>query len=63
MSDREEMIQAQKELCERAGAMIFFEENGNCPKCRKDLYSYMTLEEAGIRLITGCPHCHKSLVE
>ena len=52
---------AQEEYCKRAKAP-HFAPTQHCFKCRGDIYSEggYTVEEAGKKLITGCPFCHRS---
>jgi len=51
--------------------------SGRCYRCKKNIYerivqkSYdgreyaagISVEEASTRLVTGCPHCHRSFVD
>lgn len=64
---------AQEEFCVKNNLPIFAPFNGICPHCCFGIYSPVKLhngdlrgvsvEEAGSRLITGCPHCSASFCE
>ena len=51
---------AQRIFCEGHGVLEVAPLNGYCPMCRNDVYSKMTVEEAGSHHVTFCPHCHHS---
>ena len=51
---------AQRVFCEGHGVLEVAPLNGYCPMCRNDVYSKMTVEEAGSHHVTFCPHCHHS---
>lgn len=67
--DIEQAAQAQADYCERHGVPMFAPMNGYCDHCCRNIYEAHTyrrepvrtygisVEEAGKRLITGCPHC------
>lgn len=68
-----EAIAAQKAYWERTGAPHFAPSDGICWSCHRQIYagewvetghsryrSGISVEEAGNRLITGCPHCMRS---
>ena len=61
-------VKAQEEYCDREDAP-FFAPNGRifyrCYYCNKNIYSEggISVEDAGSRLITGCPFCHHSYVD
>ena len=47
-------------------------KDGRCWRCGKNIYqqidrgtykSGISVEEAASRLVTGCPHCHRSYVD
>lgn len=75
--DVRESIKAQEEFCSRNGAPLFAPAWGFCYRCGEQIYKekkqtgwngreYTTgisTEEAGKRLITGCPHCKKSFCD
>lgn len=61
---------AQEAYCDKHGCQMFIPRNGWCPNCGGNIFEpykvrrgseYVTLgidvEEAGQRLITGCPLC------
>lgn len=52
-------IQAQKDYCKKNN-LPNFALDGRCWYCRHNAYDYMTIEEAGSKLIIGCPVCHHS---
>jgi hypothetical protein len=58
---------AQRNHCERSGDPHFAPRDGNCYRCKKNIYSEMDRgngSKSGISveradgLITGCPHCN-----
>lgn len=64
---------AQKAFCKERGIPMFAPDNGWCYRCGGNIYEPYTcrrgndmvtygisVEDAGKRLITGCPLCHKS---
>lgn len=70
-----EAIKAQAEYCRKEG-LIFFApaqfNRGRCYHCGINIYEQITkngyttgisVETAGSRLITACPHCHYSFVD
>ena len=77
--NREAAIAAQKKYCEDNEVPHFAPSDGYCYHCGRNIYdlyisttisrecgigeSGITVEQAGKRLITGCPHCHYSFVE
>ncbi len=68
---------AQLEYCEHMDLPFFAPEDGFCPRCGNNIYDARThltdkydpefagisVEEAGSRLITGCPHCSHSFCD
>ena len=64
---------AQDEYCERNGKPNFAPYGGYCFHCGQNIYSAkvypngfvggISVEEAGRKLITGCPFCHISFVD
>jgi hypothetical protein len=66
-----EAIAAQKKVAALTNAPHFAPLDGNCYRCRKNIYepqprptphdpdyvTGITVESAGGALITGCPHC------
>ena len=65
---------AQREYCEAHETPMFAPSNGICYRCANNIYlphKYrdhdtvygITIEDAGKRLITSCPHCNYSFVE
>ena len=59
-------IKAQEDYCKNKNLPFFAPYNGRCYSCGQDIfeepYGY-TVEYAGSKLITGCPHCMVSFVE
>ena len=63
---------AQEAYCEEHGIPMFAPKNGCCPNCCRNIYLPISngivrlygvsVQEAGERVISGCPHCHKSFV-
>ena len=62
---------AQIKYCHDNKAPYFAPEDGRCYKCHANIYEKshlhdgsvswgITIESAGAKLITGCPHCHRS---
>lgn len=65
-------ITAQKEVVAAQKAPHFAPSDGNCYRCRKNIYephprptphdpdyvTGITVESAGKGVITGCPHCN-----
>ena len=51
---------AQRVFCEKRGVREVAPLNGYCPMCREDIYSKMTVEQAGAHYVTYCPHCKHS---
>lgn len=66
-------IAAQKKYCKETGAPNFAPSDGFCFRCHRNIYSPIqlinggeygiTVEMAGSRLITSCPHCNCSFCE
>lgn len=64
---------AQEAYCETEGIPMFAPYDGICYHCGRNIFLPtngsrgavygITVEEAGHRLITGCPHCNFSYVE
>ena len=71
--DRFRAAKAQEEFCARNHLPLFAPKNGYCYNCAGNIYdpvawhtcavSGYSIEEAGSRLITSCPHCHKSFTD
>ena len=63
-----EAVKAQEEYCSKINAP-FFAPNGNnmyrCYYCNQNIYKDggISVEEAGSKVITGCPFCHYSYVD
>lgn len=70
-----ESIKAQQKYCVENKAPHFAPRSGICWKCHRNIYeprkyfgydnkteytSGITVEKAGIELVTGCPHCNRS---
>lgn len=64
---------AQSDYCDRQECPMFAPRDGICYRCGRNIFlptngSHgavfgITVEQAGTRLITGCPHCNYSYVE
>lgn len=54
---------AQEAYCDGQEAPMFAPRDGICPACGRNIYEALTVEQAGTRLITGCPLCHYSFLE
>jgi len=67
---------AQEAYCNKHGCPVFIPSTGYCPNCGGNIFEpynvrrgseYVTLgidvEEAGRRLITGCPLCGRTFCE
>lgn len=63
MIDRMKAVEAQTRFCEENEVPMFAPGDGYCEHCMNDIYAIITVEEAGKRLITGCPHCNHSFVD
>lgn len=64
-----EAIKGQREYWEKNKAPDFAPSDGICWRCHNQIYapvknsgyvSGITIEYAKTRLVTGCPHCHRS---
>lgn len=64
-----EAIAAQRKYCEEKKMPHFAPRDGVCWRCYRNIYKpvnhgpYTTgisVEDAGNRLVTGCPHCCRS---
>jgi hypothetical protein len=69
-----EAIEAQERYCKKNGLPYFAPGNGICYRCNKNIYKKIkrdetsiergiSVEAAGTKLITGCPHCNWSFCE
>lgn len=67
---------AQAKYCEEHEVPMFAPANGMCNRCGRNIYEPytvrhgtetvqlgITVEDAGKRLISGCPHCNATFVE
>lgn len=67
--DSKMAISAQKRYCDENEVPYFAPVDGICFSCCRNIYvpygasMGITVDEAGRRLITSCPHCNKSYVE
>lgn len=67
--DTPEAIQAQRAYCDSHDLPHFAPEDGRCPNCFRDIYrpspvvTAYSVQTAGARHITGCPHCNRSFCE
>ena len=62
---RQQCIDAQRRYCEARELPHFAPSDGICYSCGRDIYAKggVTAEEAGSRLITGCPFCLRTYVD
>lgn len=63
-----EAIDAQKRYCKENEFPHFAPRNGRCYRCNQNIYKEIngygiSVEAAGTKLITGCPHCSWSFCE
>lgn len=58
--DHAKACAAQDQYCVENDKPHFAPYSGYCYACGADIYSLISVEEAGRRLITGCPFCHAS---
>ena len=73
MFDPVKAAKAQAEYCEKNEMPNFASYNGTCWRCGRNIYLPIngsggkifgyTVEEAGKRLITGCPHCNATFCD
>lgn len=70
--DIRKSCEAQAKYLRDTGTPDFPPANGRCWRCGKNIYeqidhgtykSGISVEEASTRLVTGCPHCHRSYVD
>lgn len=71
--DPKKAIAAQHEYCEANECPEFAPRDGRCYRCGRNIYLPtnasngavfgVTVEQAGNRLITGCPHCNYSFCD
>lgn len=73
--DAVKAIEAQKRYCDERKCPYFAPPNGWCSRCGRNIfepYTYrreplvtigISVEEAGSKLITGCPHCGATFVD
>lgn len=55
-----EKEEAQEKYCEEHDRLYFIPPYGVCYYCGKSVWDKYTLEEAGSKHITYCPHCRRS---
>lgn len=58
-TSRDQLLEAQADLCLKNKYPHFAPTNGVCRSCGKD----MVTEDWSRHLVTGCQHCHRSYVE
>lgn len=68
-----EACEAQARYCRDNGLPLFAPSGGFCFRCGRDIYANVRrgrgvsrgigADEAGRRLITGCPHCYATFVD
>lgn len=73
--DAVEAARAQERYCNEHEIPVFTPRNGWCYRCGRNIYepyTYrgredstigITVEEAGSRHITGCPHCNATFAD
>ena len=62
--DPAQAAKAQADYCEAHEMPMFAPADGWCNACGNNIYAdSFSVEEAGKKLITGCPICHHSFVE
>ena len=63
--NRQEAIKAQRDYCDKHDVPHFAPFDGICYSCGANIYSErgISVEEAGSRLITGCPFCRRTYVD
>lgn len=63
--DTKESIKAQRDYCNRRKVPHFAPLDGICYSCGANIYSPrgISVEEAGSRLISGCPFCGRTYVD
>lgn len=63
--DHKEAIKAQRDYCNRRKVPHFAPFDGICYSCGANIYSPrgISVEEAGSRLISGCPFCGRTYVD
>lgn len=71
--DPKRAAKAQSDYCNKQEVPHFAPHNGICYRCGRNIYMPtngsngvirgITVDRAGTKLITGCPHCCYSFVE
>ncbi|MCD7830698.1 MAG: hypothetical protein LUI01_00270 [Firmicutes bacterium] len=66
--DPEKAVKAQEAFCKAEKIPLFAPIDGVCERCKRNIYLPVhnlgyTLDEAGRKHITDCPHCHKSFCD
>ena len=62
--DTQAAIKAQERYCNEHNYPMFAPTSwGTCYKCYRNIYTIISVEEAGSHLITGCPFCHASFCD
>lgn len=61
--DRKKAAEAQSKFAQEHECPMFAPIEGWCYHCGRNIYEQISVEEAGKRLITGCPHCYHSFVD
>ena len=63
--DTKEAIKAQRDYCNRRKVPHFAQLDGICYSCGANIYGPrgISVEEAGSRLISGCPYCRRTYVD
>ena len=63
MTQTEQSIKAQWDLCQEKEYPHFAPRDGRCYACGQQIYERISVERASKELITGCPWCHYSYCE
>lgn len=61
--DKVAAAKAQDAYCERHNVPRFAPSDGRCYRCYSNIYTKISVGEAGNRLITACPHCRASFCD
>lgn len=56
-------VNAQREYCNKNNVPMFIPEDGVCFRCKRNIFSKITIIGAYSTLITGCPFCSYSYCE
>jgi hypothetical protein len=56
-------IEAQADYARMHRLPNFTSHDGRCFACGQNIYTKISVEQAGSKLISGCPHCHRSFCD